>query len=85
MNKENGRAVIQTNKSMPHYVHIGEELKYDPAVMPLPYQTYAVVDGGEEVLKEYRDDRMNKGFYKVEAETACRLIEESGYRVERKA
>lgn len=62
---------LQTNPAMPEYIYVGEKIKYDPAVMPAPYEIYAIVSG-EDGLEEYRHGRT--GFYRIGAEKACEII-----------
>lgn len=67
---------LQTNPAMPEYIYIGEKIKYDPVVMPAPYEIYAIVSA-EEGLEKYRHGR--PGFYRIVAEEAINLLEERGY------
>ena len=56
---------------MPEYIYVGEKIKYDPVIMPEPYEVYAVVTG-EDGLEKYRHGR--PGFYRIGAEEACEIL-----------
>lgn len=61
---------------MPEYIYVGEKIKYDPVVMPAPYEIYAIVSA-EDGLEKYRHGR--PGFYKVDVTEVINLLEECGH------